>query len=53
MDKGTISQKYNHGALKYEIGVDAFLAKIVRINGPKRGAMHDWTIFKEDGGLFE
>jgi hypothetical protein len=53
MDPGTMSHKYKHGALKYEIGVDAYEAKIVWINGPKRGAMGDLTIFREDGGLLE
>ncbi|CAJ1937341.1 unnamed protein product [Cylindrotheca closterium] len=53
MDPKAMSHKYKHGALKYEIGIDAYEAKIVWVSGPKRGAMGDREIFAEDGGLRE
>ena len=46
-DKGTYSHKDNHGALKYEIGIDAYSSKIVWISGPHRGGKHDKTIYTE------
>ena len=36
-DKGQYSHKYNHAALKYEIAMDIFRAKVVWISGPHRG----------------
>ena len=37
--------KHNHGSLKYEVMVHAYLPKIVWINGPFQGGEHDRTIF--------
>ena len=48
-DKGQYSQKFNHGALKYEIAMDVYRSKVVWISGPHRGGLHDKTIFVEMG----
>lgn len=53
VDPKTCSHKHKHGALKYEIGVDAYLPKIVWIHGPFRGGEHDKNIFSRAGGLKE
>ena len=44
-DKGQYSHKHNHGALKYEIAIDTVTSKVVWINGPFRGGMHDKSIY--------
>ena len=49
VDPKRMSHKFNHAALKYEIGVAIFHDKIVWVNGPFRGGKHDLTIFREDG----
>jgi hypothetical protein len=49
LNRKDCSKKFNHGAVKYEIGLDTFRAKCVWINGPFRGGKHDVTIFREDG----
>ena len=50
-DPGTFSQKFNHGAVKYEIGVAIFEDKIVWVSDVSRGGRSDITIFREDGLL--
>ena len=50
-DKGQYSHKFNHGALKYEVAIDAYTSKVVWINGPFRGGEHDKNIYA--GGLRE
>jgi hypothetical protein len=45
-DKGQYSHKFNHGALKYEIAIDAYRSKVVWINGPHRGGEHDKNIYR-------
>jgi hypothetical protein len=47
IDKKQYSQKYNHGALKYEIAIDVYRSIVVWISGPHRGGKHDRTIFAE------
>ena len=42
----TYSQKFNHGALKYEVGLSIFKSKCVWINGPFRGGKSDIDIFR-------
>ena len=49
MDKGLMSHKFKHAALKYEIAVAIHEDKIVWVNGPFKGAKHDITIFREAG----
>ena len=49
MDRQLMSHKFNHAALKYEIGVAIFDDKICWVNGPFPGGRHDLTIFREDG----
>ena len=44
-DTKSMSHKFKHGALKYEVAVDVFLSKIVWTNGPFLGGVHDGTIF--------
>jgi hypothetical protein len=46
-DKGKMSHKYKHGAVKYEIALSIFKPKCVWISGPHRGGKHDLTIFRE------
>lgn len=53
VDRQTFSQKHGHGAVKYEIGVDAYEPKIVWIHGPYKAGTHDKTIFEDVGGLLE
>ena len=47
IDKSQCSQKFSHGAVKYEIAISIFEPKVVSIDGPHRGGKHDLTIFKE------
>jgi hypothetical protein len=47
IDKGQYSQKFNHGALKYEIAIDVYRSKVVWISGPHRGGKHVKVIFCE------
>ena len=49
MDRKQMSHKFNHAALKHEIGVAMRENKIVWVNGPFPGGRHDLTIFREDG----
>ena len=49
MDKGPMSHKFKHAALKCEIGVAIHDDKIVWCKGPFKGAKHDVTIFREEG----
>ena len=49
VDRQRMSHKFNHAALKYEIGVAIYENKIVWVNGPFKGGRHDLTIFREDG----
>ena len=52
-DRREYSKKFNHGALKYEIGIDIFRSKVVWLSGPHRGGRPDAEIFREPGGLWE
>eukprot|EP00980_Cylindrotheca_fusiformis_P020619 scaffold7681_cov122-Cylindrotheca_fusiformis.AAC.3 len=45
VDSKQYSHKHNHGALKYEIMMDAYKSKIVHLNGPFRGGEHDKNMF--------
>ena len=47
IDRRQYSKKFNHGAVKYEIGMSLSEDKCVWVNGPFRGAQHDLTIFHE------
>ncbi len=47
MDRQTLSQKFGHGALKYEIAIDIFTGKVVWISGPFKAGVHDKTIFSQ------
>jgi hypothetical protein len=51
-DNGQCSKKFNHGAVKYEIAISIFTAKVVWISGPFRGGEHDMTILRK-GGLLD
>lgn len=53
VDPKTYTHKHNHGGVKYEIGIDAYLPKVVWTNGPYRGGKPDGEIFKMEGGLRE
>jgi hypothetical protein len=44
-DPQQCSQKFKHGAVKYEIGLSVFRSQCVWISGPHRAAKHDMTIF--------
>ena len=46
IDSKQMSKKFNHGALKYEVGLPVFEPRCVWINGPFRGGEHDITIFR-------
>lgn len=46
-DSKQCSHKMNHTALKYEIAISVFHPKVVWINGPYKGSVHDKTIFQE------
>jgi hypothetical protein len=48
-DRQTFSKKFNHGGLKYEIGVALFEDQICWVNGPFPAGRHDLTIFRNDG----
>lgn len=47
IDRKLCSHKFNHGALKYEIGFSVFKCKCVWINGPFKGGTHDMVIFRD------
>ena len=47
LDRQQCSHKFNHGAVKYEIGMSVFDAKCVWISGPHRGGKHDLTVWRE------
>jgi hypothetical protein len=47
VDRGQMSHKFNHGAVKYEVAMSIFKPKCVWISGPHRGGKHDMTIFRE------
>jgi hypothetical protein len=49
IDRQQCSHKFKHGALKYEIAIDIYRAKIVWISGPYPGSVHDKTIYIEGG----
>jgi hypothetical protein len=46
-DKKQCSQKHNHAAKKFEIGLSVYRAQCVWISGPHRGGKHDMEIFRE------
>lgn len=45
IDKTTMSHKFKHGAVKYEVAIDVFKSKVVWISGPYKGGVHDKVIF--------
>jgi DDE superfamily endonuclease len=47
VDRRQFSHKFNHGAVKYEIGISVFDDQCVWISGPHPGGKHDLTIFRE------
>eukprot|EP00980_Cylindrotheca_fusiformis_P030737 scaffold25337_cov769-Cylindrotheca_fusiformis.AAC.2 len=47
VDSKQYSHKHNHGALKYEIMMDAYRSEIVHLNGPFRGGEHDRNMFTD------
>lgn len=49
IDIGFFSKKFQHAAVKYEIGVAIFHDSIVWVNGPFPGTRHDITILRNDG----
>ena len=51
-DKKQCSQKMNHGAAKYELGICIRTAKCVWINGPHRGGESDINVLYK-GGLID
>ena len=46
-DKAQCSQKHNHAAKKFEIGLSIFRSQVVWISGPYPGGKHDMDIFRE------
>ncbi|GAX21863.1 hypothetical protein FisN_30Hu064 [Fistulifera solaris] len=52
IDRQFFSQKFNHGAVKYEVALSIFEPKCVWMNGPHPGGRHDLTILRE-GGLLQ
>ena len=46
-DNKDCSQKFNHGALKYKIGLSIWEACCVWINGPYQGGKSDLEIFRD------
>lgn len=50
-DKKACSKKFNKYALKYEIAIALWEPKVVSVRGPYKGAVHDNTIFQEEGGV--
>jgi hypothetical protein len=51
-DPQACSQKFNHGAVKYEIALSLHRAKCVHVAGPFKGGTHDMEVFRR-GGLME
>jgi hypothetical protein len=51
-ENGQCSKKFNHGAVKYEIAISIFTAKVVWISGPFRGGEHDMNMLRQ-GGLLD
>ena len=49
VDTEFFSRKFNHGAVKYELGISVFRPKLVWMSGPFRGGKHDLTMFREGG----
>jgi hypothetical protein len=48
VDRGQMSHKFNHGAVKYEVAMSVFRPQCIWISGPhRRGGKHDITIFRE------
>jgi hypothetical protein len=47
IDRKQCSHKFNHAAVKYEIFLSVFEPKCIWISGPRRGAKHAITIFRE------
>mmetsp|Transcript_32424 Transcript_32424/g.78749 ORF Transcript_32424/g.78749 Transcript_32424/m.78749 type:complete len:218 (+) Transcript_32424:1634-2287(+) len=48
-DEKECSEKMKQCACKFEIAIHLWKSKVVWINGPFRGGMHDKTIFVEEG----
>jgi hypothetical protein len=46
-DRRQCSKKFNHAAAKYKIAVSVFTSKVVWINGPFQGGLHDMTMMRE------
>jgi hypothetical protein len=51
-DPQACSQKFNHGAVKYEIALSLHRAKCVHVAGPFKGGTHGMEVFR-GGGLME
>ena len=46
-DRKQCLKKFNHAAVKYEIAISVYTSKVVWINGPFRGGIHDLTMFRK------
>ena len=51
-DRRNCSHKFKHAALKYEVGISVFEARVVWINGPYRGGQSDLNMLRH-GGLLD
>ena len=47
IDKGMMSQKFKHAALKYEVGMSTQTKRCVWIHGPVRGGLNDKTLMQQ------
>jgi len=47
IDKGMMSHKFKHAALKYEIAISVQQSKVCFFSGPYRGGEHDLEIFRK------
>ncbi|KAL7564393.1 hypothetical protein ACA910_001540 [Epithemia clementina (nom. ined.)] len=45
VNRRTFSNKFNHGGVKYELGIGVWSGNLVWINGPFRWGVHDLTVF--------
>jgi hypothetical protein len=46
-DRKQCLKKFNHAAVKYEIAISMYTSKVVWINGPFRGGIHNLTMFRK------
>jgi hypothetical protein len=51
LNTGNCSKKFNHGAVKFEVGLSVYESKCVWLNGPVRGGEHDMTLLRRGGLL--